>query len=67
MMDLRGTGERNNPILPSIINTEANWKNACTDVDSRTLPDDIAHVVLLRRSGDAKVVHGAAVSAYGDQ
>jgi hypothetical protein len=42
-------------------------KNACTDFDRRTLPDDIAHVVLLRRSDDAKVVHGDAVSAYGDQ
>jgi hypothetical protein len=26
MMDLRGTGERNNPILSSIIDTEANWE-----------------------------------------
>lgn len=65
--DLKGTGVRANSILPSIIDTEVNRK-AIPDADFAKWPkpEDIARVILFLCSDDAKVVHGAAVSVYGD-
>jgi len=65
--DLLGTGVRANSILPSIIDTEANRKampNA--DFTKWPKPEDIAKVVLFLASDDARVVHGASVSVFGN-
>ena len=67
MMDLSGTGVRDNPIPPSIFDTEANCKKGQRGFRQMALPDDIATLIMLRRSYDAKVVHGAAVPVCGDQ
>lgn len=65
--DLKGRGVRVNSVLPSIIDTEANRKampNA--DFSKWPKPEEIAQVILFLCSNQAKVVHGAAVSVYGD-
>jgi NAD(P)-dependent dehydrogenase (short-subunit alcohol dehydrogenase family) len=65
--DARGTGVRVNSVLPSIIDTKANREampNAKFDVWPK--PEDIANVILFLCSDAAKVVHGAAVTVYGD-
>jgi len=65
--DTRGTGVRVNSVLPSIIDTKAN-REAMPDAkfDAWPKPDDIAKVILFLASDAAKVVHGAAVTVYGD-
>jgi NAD(P)-dependent dehydrogenase (short-subunit alcohol dehydrogenase family) len=65
--DTRGTGVRVNSVLPSIIDTKVNREampNAKFDVWPK--PEDIANVILFLASDAAKVVHGAAVTVYGD-
>jgi NAD(P)-dependent dehydrogenase (short-subunit alcohol dehydrogenase family) len=65
--DLKGSGVRVNSILPSIIDTEVNRKAMPgADFSKWPKPEDIARVILFLCSDDAKVVHGAAVSVYGD-
>ena len=65
--DVKGTGVRVNSILPSIIDTAAN-RRAMPDADFAhwPKPEDIAKVILFLCSGDAKVVHGAAIPVYGE-
>ena len=65
--DTRGTGVRVNSVLPSIIDTKAN-REAMPDAKFETWPkpEDIAKVILFLASDAAKVVHGAAVTVYGD-
>ena len=65
--DTRGTGVRVNSVLPSIIDTKAN-RDAMPDAkfDAWPKPEDIAKVILFLASDAAKVVHGAAVTVYGD-
>jgi NAD(P)-dependent dehydrogenase (short-subunit alcohol dehydrogenase family) len=65
--DTRGTGVRVNSVLPSIIDTKAN-RAAMPDAkfDAWPKPEDIAKVILFLASDAAKVVHGAAVTVYGD-
>ncbi|HEY4009184.1 MAG TPA: SDR family NAD(P)-dependent oxidoreductase [Acidobacteriaceae bacterium] len=65
--DTRGTGVRVNSVLPSIIDTKAN-RAAMPDAkfDAWAKPEDIAKVILFLASDAAKVVHGAAVTVYGD-
>ncbi len=65
--DTRGTGVRVNSVLPSIIDTKAN-REAMPDAkfDTWPKPEDIAKVILFLASDAAKVVHGAAVTVYGD-
>jgi NAD(P)-dependent dehydrogenase (short-subunit alcohol dehydrogenase family) len=65
--DTRGTGVRVNSVLPSIIDTKANRK-AMPDAkfDKWPKPEDIAKVILFLASDAAKVVHGAAVTVYGN-
>ncbi len=66
--DVKGTGVRVNSILPSIIDTEANRKAMPgADFTQWPKPDDIAKVILFLCSGDARVVHGAAIPVYGDR
>jgi len=65
--ETRGTGVRVNSVLPSIIDTKAN-RAAMPDAkfDTWPKPEDIAKVILFLASDAAKVVHGAAVTVYGD-
>lgn len=65
--DTRETGVRVNSVLPSIIDTKAN-REAMPDAkfDAWPKPEDIAKVILFLASDAAKVVHGAAVTVYGD-
>jgi len=65
--DTRGTGVRVNSVLPSIIDTKTN-REAMPDAkfDAWPKPEDIAKVILFLASDAAKVVHGAAVTVYGD-
>lgn len=65
--DTRGKGVRVNSVLPSIIDTKAN-RGAMPDAnfDTWPKPEDIAKVILFLASDAAKVVHGAAVTVYGD-
>jgi NAD(P)-dependent dehydrogenase (short-subunit alcohol dehydrogenase family) len=65
--DTRGKGVRVNSVLPSIIDTKAN-RDAMPDAnfDTWPKPEDIAKVILFLASDAAKVVHGAAVTVYGD-
>jgi NAD(P)-dependent dehydrogenase (short-subunit alcohol dehydrogenase family) len=65
--DTRGKGVRVNSVLPSIIDTKAN-REAMPDAkfDRWPKPEDIAKVILFLASDAAKVVHGAAVTVYGD-
>ena len=65
--DTRGKGVRVNSVLPSIIDTKVNREampNANSDAWPK--PEDIAKVILFLASDAAKVVHGAAVTVYGD-
>jgi NAD(P)-dependent dehydrogenase (short-subunit alcohol dehydrogenase family) len=65
--ETRGKGVRVNSVLPSIIDTKVNREampNAKFDVWPK--PEDIAKVILFLASDAAKVVHGAAVTVYGD-
>lgn len=65
--DLRGTGVRANSILPSIIDTEANRKAIpSADFSKWPKPEDIARVILFLCSDEATLIHGAAVSVYGN-
>jgi NAD(P)-dependent dehydrogenase (short-subunit alcohol dehydrogenase family) len=65
--DTKGTGVRVNSILPSIIDTEAN-RQAMPDANYAVWPkpEEIAKVILFLCGDAAKVVHGAAISVYGD-
>jgi NAD(P)-dependent dehydrogenase (short-subunit alcohol dehydrogenase family) len=65
--DLKGTGIRANSVLPSIIDTEANRK-AMPKADFAKWPkaEDIAQVIVFLCSDSAKVIHGAAVPAFGN-
>ena len=65
--DLKGSGVRVNSVLPSIIDTEANRKAMPkADFAKWPKPEEIARVILFLCSEQAKVIHGAAVPAYGD-
>lgn len=65
--DLKGSGVRVNSVLPSIIDTEANRKAMPkADFAKWPKPAEIARVILFLCSEQAKVIHGAAVPAYGD-
>ena len=65
--DTRGTGVRVNSVLPSIIDTKVN-RDAMpkANFDAWPKPEDIAKVILFLASDAAKVVHGAALTVYGD-
>ena len=64
--DLYGTGVRANSILPSIIDTEANRAAMPkADYSKWPKPEDIAKVILLLCSDDAKLIHGASIPVYG--
>ncbi len=65
--EVKGTGVRVNSILPSIIDTQSNRQAMPrADFAKWPKPGDIARVILFLCSDDAKVIHGAAVPAYGD-
>lgn len=65
--ETRGTGVRVNSVLPSIIDTKANRAAMPgANFDAWPKPEDIANVILFLASDAAKVVHGAAVTVYGD-
>jgi NAD(P)-dependent dehydrogenase (short-subunit alcohol dehydrogenase family) len=65
--DLKGTGIRVNSVLPSIIDTEANRKAIPkADFAKWPKPEDIARVIVFLCGDDAKVIHGAAVSVFGN-
>ena len=65
--DTRGKGVRVNSVLPSIIDTKANREAMPgANFDAWPKPKDIAKVILFLASDQAKVVHGAAVTVYGD-
>jgi len=65
--ETKGSGVRVNSVLPSIIDTKVN-REAMPDAkfDAWPKPEDIAKVILFLASDAAKVVHGAAVTVYGD-
>lgn len=65
--DTKGTGVRINSVLPSIIDTEVN-RRAMPNANFAPWPkpEDIAQVILFLCSDQAKVIHGAAISVYGD-
>lgn len=65
--ETRDTGVRVNSVLPSIIDTKAN-RDAMPGANFAAWPkpEDIANVILFLASDAAKVVHGAAVTVYGD-
>ncbi|HZQ43060.1 MAG TPA: SDR family NAD(P)-dependent oxidoreductase [Acidobacteriaceae bacterium] len=65
--ETRDTGVRVNSVLPSIIDTKAN-REAMPGANFAAWPkpEDIAKVILFLASDAAKVVHGAAVTVYGD-
>ena len=65
--ETRDTGVRVNSVLPSIIDTKAN-RDAMPGANFAAWPkpEDIAKVILFLASDAAKVVHGAAVTVYGD-
>jgi NAD(P)-dependent dehydrogenase (short-subunit alcohol dehydrogenase family) len=57
---------RSNAILPSVIDTPANRKSMPdADFDTWVKPEEIARVVALLCSGDARVTSGAHVPVYG--
>jgi len=65
--ETRGKGVRVNSVLPSIIDTKANREAMPgAKFDAWPKPEDIAKVILFLASDAAKVVHGAAVTVYGD-
>jgi NAD(P)-dependent dehydrogenase (short-subunit alcohol dehydrogenase family) len=65
--EVKGTGVRVNTILPSIIDTQANRKAMPkADFAKWPKPEDIARVILFLCSDDARVIHGAAISVFGD-
>jgi NAD(P)-dependent dehydrogenase (short-subunit alcohol dehydrogenase family) len=65
--DTKGTGVRVNSVLPSIIDTEVNRRAMpAANFSQWPKPEDIARVILFLCSDEAKVIHGAAISVYGD-
>jgi len=65
--DTKGCGVRVNTILPSIIDTAANRKAMPkADFTKWPKPEDITRVILFLCSDDDRVIHGAAIPAYGD-
>jgi NAD(P)-dependent dehydrogenase (short-subunit alcohol dehydrogenase family) len=66
-VETRGTGVRVNSVLPSVIDTKAN-RDAMREAnfDLWPKPEDIANVILFLASDAAKVVHGVAVTVYGN-
>jgi NAD(P)-dependent dehydrogenase (short-subunit alcohol dehydrogenase family) len=65
--ETRGTGVRVNSVLPSIIDTRVNREAMPgAKFDAWPKSEDIAKVILFLASDAAKVVHGAAVTVYGD-
>jgi NAD(P)-dependent dehydrogenase (short-subunit alcohol dehydrogenase family) len=55
-----------NSVLPSIIDTAANRKAMPeADFSKWPKPEEIARVILLLCSEDARVIHGAAIPVYG--
>jgi len=65
--ETKGTGVRVNSILPSIIDTAANRRDMPNaDFATWPKPEEIARVILFLCSGEAKVIHGAAIPVYGD-
>jgi NAD(P)-dependent dehydrogenase (short-subunit alcohol dehydrogenase family) len=65
--DTRGTGVRVNSVLPAIIDTLPN-RQAMPDAnfDSWPKPQEIAEVILFLCSDSARVIHGAAITVYGN-
>lgn len=64
--ETKGSNINVNYIMPSIIDTEANRKAMPTaDFNKWLKPGDLANVVLLLSSEDAKVITGAAIPTYG--
>src|SRR6185312_74746 len=65
--DVRGTGVRVNTILPSIIDTEPNRRAMPkADFEKWPKPEEIARVIVFLCSDDARVIHGAAITVYGE-
>lgn len=65
--DLKGTGVRVNSVVPSIIDTESNRiAMPKAEFAKWPKPEDIASVIVLLCSENAKVIHGASVPVYGD-
>lgn len=65
--EVKGTGVRVNSILPSIIDTEPNRRAMPkADFTKWPKPGQIARVILFLCSGDAEVIHGAALPVYGN-
>jgi NAD(P)-dependent dehydrogenase (short-subunit alcohol dehydrogenase family) len=65
--DTRSTGVRVNSVLPAIIDTLPNRQAMPdADFDSWPKPHEIAQVILFLCSDFARVIHGAAVTVYGN-
>lgn len=61
-----GTGVRVNSVLPSVIDTAANRKAMPkANFAKWPKPEEIARVIVFLCSGDAEVIHGAAIPVYG--
>lgn len=61
-----GTGVRVNSVLPSVIDTPANRGSMPkANFAKWPKPEEIARVILFLCSGDAEVIHGAAIPVYG--
>jgi NAD(P)-dependent dehydrogenase (short-subunit alcohol dehydrogenase family) len=62
-MDLKGTAVRVNSVLPNIIDTAANRRDMPhANFDAWTKPEEIARVILVLCSPDARAINGAAIS-----
>lgn len=61
-----GTGVRVNSVLPSVIDTPANRESMPkANYAKWPKPEEIARVIVFLCSGDAEVIHGAAIPVYG--